>query len=371
MKTKEKIQAVEQAPQVIQTSEGTRFSFIAIDSYVEKNIVTSDEKQERGRDFVSWGTMNRYPDFLLSLYQESTTLRSIINGCVDYVAGEDVTATNLCDTGLNEKGQKPREIVRNLAKDYFLYGGFAIQVVRNMEGKICGVFYVDMHYLRSNKLNDVFFYSEDWRKRWGKVKDVTYPKFVYDHTQIASSILYVKNVDTKTYPETIWAGAVKAADIERCIDNYHLNAINNDFASSKVVNFNGRVATPEIQEEVERTWLEKFTGHQNAGRMAFCWNPDIKNRTTIEDLSVTDFGTKYESLAKWSRQELFTAFRANPNLFGIPTDNNGFSNEEYEASFKLFNKTMIKPAQTAIVEAFEQIYKGSGSLVITPFNLEA
>ena len=82
-----------------------------------------------------------------------------------------------------------------------------------------------------------------------------------------------------------------------------------------------------------------------------------------------DFGEKYNSLEKRARQQIFTAFRANPNLFGIPTDNLGFSSEEYEASFKLFNRTMVQPIQKDIAEALEKIF-GTEVVTFVPFNMD-
>jgi hypothetical protein len=84
---------------------------------------------------------------------------------------------------------------------------------------------------------------------------------------------------------------------------------------------------------------------------------------------VEDFGEKYQSLAKHSRQQIFTAFRANPNLFGIPTESLGFSQEEYESAFRLYNRTQIRPVQRLIADTYDKIYQKKGVLTITPFSI--
>ena len=73
----------------------TGFSFAAIDQYVEQNIVLPTEKIISSREWVEGGTKNAYPDYLLDLYNNVPTLRSIINGNIDYVAGDDVSITPL------------------------------------------------------------------------------------------------------------------------------------------------------------------------------------------------------------------------------------------------------------------------------------
>lgn len=357
-------------------------SFAALGQYVEENIVSPREKRHLNRDFIEWGDGNLYPEYLLDLYNSVSTLRSIINGNVDYITGDDVTIEplrdGLQDNVVNTRGDLIAEQVKDIAKDYEMYGGFALQVIRGRDGKPSEIYHIDMRYLRMNKECDVFYYCEDWSKR-GKRDVIVYPKFMTnldwnsledDKKELhASSIVFVKNVRTQTYPAPLYAASVKACEIERCVDDYHLNAINNGFVASVVINFNNGQPESKIMEEIEDNFTEKFSGHENAGRLCFSWNKDKEHATTIDTLSVEDFGEKYQSLAKHSRQQIFTAFRANPNLFGIPTESLGFSQEEYESAFRLYNRTQIRPVQRLIADTYDKIYQKKGVLTITPFSI--
>ena len=367
------------------SKERAKFSFTAIDPYIETHIVSPTEKRIAGKDFVEWGTNNLYPEYLLDLYGNVATLKSIIDGCVDYIAGDDVTILPLranMEGVMNAKGDTIAEQVRDIAKDYELYGGFALQVVRGRDGLPSEIHYIDMRFIRMNKECNVFYYCEDW-KRKGKKGVFVYPKFMPEIAEKwasmtdeernlhASSILFVKDIRTQVYPSPKYAASVKSCEIERCIDEFHLNAINNGFTGSYIINFNnGQPATPEIQEEIEDNFNEKFSGHQNAGRIAFAWNESRTTATTIEQVPVQDFGEKYQSLERASRQRIFTAFKANPNLFGIPTENLGFSSEEYESAFRLFNRTQIRPIQRKIADAYDKIYGKKGVLTIVPFSMD-
>lgn len=366
----------------MENSARASVAFAAIDPYVESNIVSPREKRIPGKDFIEWGDNNLYPDYLLGLYNNVATLKSIIDGCVDYIAGDDVTILPFrgYENGIvNAKGDTIVEQVRDVARDYELYGGFALQVIRGRDGKPSEIHYVDLRFLRMNKECDVFYYCEDWQKR-GSKKVIVYPKFLpslewamLDEKQRnahASSILFVKDIRTQTYPSPKYAASVKSCEIERCIDDFHLNAINNGFTGSYIINFNNGEPTPEIMEEIEKNFNEKFAGHQNAGRIAFCWNKSKATATSIEQVQVQDFGEKYKSLEASSRQRIFTAFKANPNLFGIPTENLGFSSEEYESAFRLFNRTQIRPIQRKIADAYDKIYEQKGVLTIVPFSMD-
>lgn len=354
-------------------------SFAAIETYVERNMISPKETAVMGGDRYRWGDKDAYPAYLLDLYDNVATLRSVIDGCVDYIAGDDVLFQGARDHVINQGGETAAEVVRQMARNAKLYGGFALEVVRNVTGGIAGINCIDLKNLRTNKANDVFWYSEKWGKsqpdpvempafipsleaKWGSLTDE-------ERNRAVSSILWVKIGDAGVYPAPPYAAAVKACEIERNIDDYHLNSLDNGFSATAVINFNNGVPGDEEKAELERDAREKLTGSANAGRLLLCWNPNKESATTIVPIRTEDFGDRYEALAKRSRQAIFTAFRANPNLFGIPTDSLGFSSEEYEAAFKLFNRTQIRPVQRKIADAFARIY-GSAALQIVPFTLE-
>lgn len=364
-------------------SRRSAFSFAAIDSYLETNIVSPVEKVLAGRDMVEWGTRNAYPDYLLDLYNNVPTLRSIINGNIDYVAGNDVTILPLqeefTNQEMNRRGDTIREQVKDIAKDFEIYGGFALQVIRNLAGEVAEVYYIDMRYLRTNKEGDVFYYSEKWGKS-SRTDMVVYPAFLpkieweklsdEERNRHASSILFVKNVHTQVYPSPLYAASVKACEIERLIDEFHLSDINNHFVSSAIINFNNGDPGQEIKSEIERGFNEKFCGASNGGRVAFSWNPNKESATDIVEFKMEDFGERYKALSQHSRTQIFTSFRAIPLLFGLTSEaNTGFSTEEFEQSFKLYNRTQIQPVQRMICDAYDKIYGQRGVLTIRPFSL--
>ena len=367
-----------------QNSEKRHVSFAAIDQYVETNIVLPTEKVTN-RDFVEWGKGNNYPGYLLDLYNNVTTLRSIINGNIDFVTGDDVTILPLgdrfADGIMNTRGDLITDIVRDLAKDYNLYGGFALQIIRDHNGDVAEIYYIDMRFIRSNKENDVFYYNEHWEK--GGRKDVIiYPKFLrnLDWTSLsdeernrhASSILFVKNVHTQVYPAPMYAASVLSCEIEKAISQYHWNSLNNNFCPDIIINFNNGDPGDEIKEEIVSDLEEKFSGYQNGKRFMVSFNKDRLSAVTIDAIKTDDFSERYKALEESCRRQIFAAFRAQPLLFGLNMDvSTGFSTDEFEQSFKLYNRTQIRPAQRLIADAFDRIYGSKGVLTIKPFSLES
>lgn len=351
------------------TSNKGPVTFAAIDPWLQQNIVLPTET--KGAKFVAWGTNNRYPDYLLDLYRNVPTLRSIISGSADFVAGDDVSSR----VPLN--GDAPaREVVHDTAVQDFIYGGFAFQVIRDREGRPVRAIPTPVNYLRTDEDNEVFYYSEKWNK--GGRDALVYPKFMpnLDWNRLdgpsrerhANSILYVKGERLQAYPAPLYCAAVKACELERGITDYHVNALENSFTGSLVINFNNGVPTDEVKEEIERAFTEKFSGSQNGGRIAFSWNPNRESATTFQSVKVEDFGARYDALSKWARQQIFTAFQAVPALFGLMTETTGFSEQEFQQAFRLYNKTRVLPVQRRITDALELIF-GAGVVTITPFSL--
>lgn len=287
-------------------------------------------------------------------------------------------AADFMDQKMNAAGETITDQCRYIAHDYEIFGGFALMVRRNVNGGVAAVDYIDMRYLRLNKTGDVFYYSEKWAEP-GRKNVLVYPAFMagldwasLDETarnKHMASILYVKRGHTQVYPLPIYGAAVKACEIERCIDDYHLNSIENGFTSSLIINFNNGVPDDEQKEQIEEDVNEKFSGHQNAGRIMCSFNPDKESAATFEVPDIKDFGERYNALAKHSRQQIFTSFRAIPALFGLMNESTGFSSQEFAESFKLYNRTQIRPVQRLIADAYDKIFGVQGILTITPFDI--
>ena len=359
------------------------FRFAAIDQYVETYVVSPKETNLSGKDRVQWGEGDAYADYLLSLYKSVPTLQAIVNGNVDFITGDEITILPLTESlpagRMNKSGETIREQVRCIAKDYEIYGGFALQVIRDLAGRVAEIHYLDMRFLRTNKECDVFYYCEDWAKK-GKKDTIVYPAYMEipnwdaltdeQKNANASSVVFVKAVHTQVYPAPVYAAAVKACEIERLIDDFHISDINNHFVSSAVINFNNGDPGDEVKKQVENEVNEKFCGASNGGRIMLSWNPNKESATEIVEFKVEDFGERYKALSEHSRQQIFTSFRANPNLFGIPTEGNGFANEQYEESYRLYSRTQIRPIQRLICDTYDWIYGQVGVLTITPFSLD-
>lgn len=323
------------------------------------------------KNYVTWGKDNFYPQYLYGLFNDVSTLKTIIMGTADYVCGNAIECTKKgFEEEINKKGDTIRDLISLLARDWLIYGGFAFQVIRNRLGDIGELYYIDFRNIRSSKKNDLFYYSEEYGKRYARTsKTVVYPKFVAEAKDIPTSIVYVTNDKSKTYPTPRYSGALRACEIERQIDEYHLSSLENGFFGSYVFNFLNGVPDDEQKAEIEKSVTEKFAGASNSGRILLNFANGVQNALKVEKIDTVDFGSKYDATAKRSREQIFVSFQAQPIIFGLQKENNGFSKDEYLQAFELYNRTVVKPIQVIIKDTFKKVFDGD-FVQITPFKVE-
>jgi len=346
-------------------------AFAAIDKVFVDSIPKLTQEEVRGKDFIAYGDQNLWPQYVFGLYQDCTTLKSVVDGSANFCGGDDVRCNAPgFEVSLNRKGETARNMVKWLARDYLLYGGFAIEVIRNLNGGVAEVYYKDFRNIRSDKKNEAFFYSEDYDKKYVRsTKTIVYPKYIKDGDAPAS-IVYVKNTIDSTYPIPRWSGAVKAAEIERHIDDMHLNSLENGFMGSYIINFLNGVPTDEQKAEIEKNVQQKFAGASNAGRILLNFANGEENATKVERLSIEDFGEKYKAAADRSREQIYCAFGAIPQLFGNMAAATGFNEVEFQKAWDLYNRTTVRDVQRVIGDAFDHIFGMKDSLSIKPFSIE-
>lgn len=349
----------------------TNVKLLAIDQFVVSEIVEPVEKEVRDRDFITWGECNDYPDYIQNLYEHVSTLKSVIDGTRDYVCGNRsfCNALNFKDM-INRKGQTFEDLLECIAADFVKYNGFAINVVKNKLGTPAELYYLDFKKVRSNKEGTKYYYSDDWGKSYGRVKYTEYDSFLNPDAGVNTIFCFKNNVNT-VYPLPMYAAAVVACEIEKKLNEYHLTNISNSFSSNYIINFNSGRPSDEVQEEIEMEVYDKFCGVENGGRPMLSFNDSKDNETTVTKIDADSFIDKYNALAERTQQEIFTAFRATPNLFGIQTKTTGFSEQEYNQCYKLFNKTVVKPMQKKIVKSFDKIFGMKNSITIVPFEMDA
>lgn len=331
------------------------------------------ERNDGRREYVYYGEDNLFPQYINELYYHSAVMESIVKGMKDYICGNGIIPAQAIEDfskKVNSDYETLEDIMEKAVFDYILFDGFAIQIFRDEKGRIKEIYNLDFCNCRISADKKYVYYSNDWSKYNAKFKRIA--AFDREKEQ-KNSIFYFRGQMTpqsKTYPIPQYMGALSDIRSSTEISTFHLHSILNDFNASAIVNLNCGDVDDDTKRQIERKFNEKFSGSENASRLMLNFNDNKETEMSVVRLASGDFDKRYQQLAKDVVKNIFVAFRATPNLFGLATDTTGFNSQEYAEAFKLYNRTVIKPYQRAIQRAFNVLFGLDHSIIIKPFTIE-
>jgi len=352
------------------------------DKILSINLETSTApivQEVRGRDYIEYGTedwKNLYPQFLIDLYYNSSTHAAIVNQTSEMIAGEDLVAEEN-DINLEayvklkkflrhaNSNESLHQVIKKVAFDFKLQGGYAIHVVWNRERtEIAELYHVPVERVRAGRPNemgkvDTFFISADWgNTRTNK----PYPIAAFnvnDRTsgsQLIYSGAYSPNMDIYHTPDYI-AGCNWAL-VDQKVAEFHLNNIENGFAGSYFVSFANGIPTQEERRQIEQSLVDKFTGASNSGKFVLTFSDDKTRVPEITPISVSDADKQYLALQELLVSNICAAHRiTSKTLMGIDT-NNGFSSnaDELINAANFYQNTVVRGFQLNILNTLQTIF---------------
>lgn len=331
-------------------------------------LVTEDTKTRY--PFVPFGIYG-HDDFFDAVtvgYNASTTNAACVEGIADLIFGKGLYSKN---EAFNEILQKliPQEETKRVAFDLKLFGNAAYQVYwDDTHTKIKKLYHVPVQTLRAEKLYDQpriqnYFYCTDWNDQ-RKVRDKKkIPAFGTSSEKM--EILWLKNYSPNLYYYSLpdWVSALQYSVVEGELSNLHLNNIENGFLPMVMLNMNSGVPAPEERQTIEDLLYAKFTGTKNAGKFMLSFNDDPTTKPTIDVIQIDNLHEKFQYVAEYAQDRILVAHRVtSPLLFGIRTQNNGFSSqsEEMKTAFSIMQSMTIAPFQNVILNALDMVLSEGG-----------
>lgn len=315
----------------------------------EEIVNVIDKKNSSGR-WVAWGSKNDIPRILLDNYLKCSNLQTIVNAIYDYIIGEGIVLKNVAD---EERAEKIINVIEKCILDDIIFGGFAVEGIRSRMGDIVEVNYVNVMDVRVNEELTTAYISNKWGSYSGK-DIVELP--LYDKSQKQNHFIYFNRgkLTRNINPIPTYIAALKSVEILNATRNFHLNNLKNGFNVSAIVNLNnGNIKSTELKE-IQGRLETNFTGSENAGKFLLINNPDKEHEATVQRLNADNFSDLYQALDKSSKDDLYVAFRINPILVGQNVAT-GFSKEEFEQAYKLFDATVIKSWKNKIKKSFKEV----------------
>jgi len=351
----------------MEKQENIKFSIVDVE---QRYKIMAGETVNNGTKMVSWGIDNDIPQLLYGCYSHSATLKSVCDGCVNYILGDKIEVSPKWEKKINRRGNSMKSLVKHISADYINYGNFAIQVIFNKMGEVVELYPLDVAKCRLNETKTKVFYS---KKGWTKYQTKSEEFDAFNLSKIdpekRTQIFFYNGEGVRSiYNKAPWEAAIFDVLTEIEATKYSLNTVSNGFSARYILNYpESDNLTDEQKKNIEKGIQQKFCGSESATFGVYFG--DDGRKMEVAKIEVDDAPEKYEAIRKAARENIFISMRATPVLFGLVTAANGFATSEYSDSFKLFQRTVIQPMQDIIEESLSTITGIDDVIKITPFAI--
>jgi hypothetical protein len=315
-------------------------------------------RELKSKGYVEFGEKNDYPNYLLSLFNESPKHGAIVKGKCNYIYGK----------GFEESGQANgkdtwNDVMKRAIKDDELYRGYYLQCIWNRAKKLSEVYHLEFHKVRVSKDLQTFYVKNDWTDF--KEKPREYKAFNVNDP-FGSQILYVKeyNPSSEVYPYPSYFQGLNYIESDIEVSRHILGNAKQGWVGSKLVNLNnGDPIGEENKGEVERGLLKKFTG-DSGKRVVIMFNKSKENSAEILDLGQTMLTKEdFTNVNNLITQEVFASHQiTSPVLFGIKSDGQLGARNEIRDAYQIFNNTYVQGRQQEFEEVFTYLRNLKGEL---------
>ena len=357
--------------------ENKKFNFSAIKRKEEFAHSGFDRETNPYRDgekdkpkYMKYGADNMYPEYLISLYNQSSTHASCVNSIVQAITGDGLVTDNEdILKAANREGESMNDIFRKVALDYKLFGGYALEIIYSRDrSKIAELYHVDFSHVRAMEKNDRnkipgYYISNEWRPSFDfTINDLDkklphLPIFNLEkRNEEPKQLLYHSpyRPGQQYYPLPDYVGGSKVIDLDQEVDNFHISNIKNGLAPSLEIT-TYKNANDEERMAIENMLRLQYEGTSNAGNMLYMDVADPSLKPDITPIPQNGADDYYTTLNDVVSQKILTSHRiTSPALLGIK-ENTGLGNnaQELETAYRLFLNTVVLPFQQSILATFE------------------
>lgn len=344
----------------------------------EKQIEGSAITRKNALGWVNWGIRNNYPNLLLDLYNQSTTHRAAINFAVQSIVGNGVDYEAMQLDGsqiIPNYAQSWDDLIKEIALDYIIYGSYAVQIIRNKDGKTFSFWHMPLDKVRWSEYDEdgqitSYWICQDWTATG------QYPPFQIDAFDMREDseikngrpYLYVYRQYSPTmtyYTQPHYQAAIKAIQSEIEYINFDLKTTVNGFTPAGMLVLN-EVETDEERQGIIKNITQMFQGSDNANSVmvTFRNNVDENKPEFIPFTTGTGNVNLYDSANQRTVSRILAGHQIpNASLVGMPdVGNTGFASEadKLETAYQLYNKLTGNANRMAVIRTLNMMFKMNG-----------
>jgi len=315
-------------------------------------IKPNREVKNKRYDYIWWGEDNLYPQYLLELKENSPIHSVAADSTVTMCYGKGVEIENLGNVLVN-KTETISQLYHKLLYDFFLFGGYAVEVIWNRERTaIASLYHIPFQNVRVGHLDpdaneaDKYFYCNDW-SNWRKEPIITYggvDSQNKEQRQLYFYKRYVPSVNT-VYPVVPYQSGIPAIVLEGEIFDWHKSAINSNLTPNLFVQLFGN-PTENERDRVKKELVDAYSGKDGQKLMlGFAASPEEAAQITPINSTVGD--SYYIDVLSYASQSVLTSWQiSSPLILGIHSfSSNPFSQnaEELRIATQHWLEYILKP----------------------------
>lgn len=342
--------------------------------------------------WVKYGVKNDYPDRLVDLYVNSVTHKSCVDFAVTAILGDgvDYDAMEANDSELVPNYRYSWDIlIERISLDYVLFGSFALQIIKNNDGKTYSFFHQPFADVRFSPRNEdgvieSYWICTDWTQT-GLYKPIELQSFAFqeeDEIKSGKAYLYVYDdyiPSMDIYPIPNYITALKPIQTEIELERYDLRSVTNNFSASGILTLN------RVDDENDRAMLIQniaamFTGSDNANSLIinFKNNEEEKPAEFVRiEKDSSDTVNLFADCNNRIVSKIIAAHKiSNKALIGYEADSAMLGGEGniLNIAYNLYNKTVANKMRRTIVSTLNKALAMNGvdtKIILKPlqFNI--
>lgn len=321
--------------------------------------------QNKGSDkIVLYGANNLYPNFLLSLFENSPMHNGIISDKLYYILGDGIvekTTGNKFNPMVNAVDNL-EELVNKIVIDYIIFGYFGLEVVYNALGDAIEYIHIAANEIRSNRSSEMFQVCEDWFAnsrnvlsfdRWKKGKNIEGKSTLFFYKKYNPSI-------QKVYPKPEYNAAIRSLETDLAIRDFHLNNIKNGFSVSSLITFYGATLQPEMKAQFQKKLEQAYSGEDGA-KFIIDYVRDGATPANVQNISANDWDKAYELVRNCVQEDILAAHSMPAILYGQSQEGKmGGSGAEFETAYEKFKILYVKGKRNEIESGLNKVFASAG-----------
>ena len=339
-----------------------------------------EERGVRGKQWISWGKDDLYPQWLNRLFYESPYQSGIIRQKVFFIAGggfeiifNDEQSKAKWDDFKNNmpNGISFDDLITENTLDGELYNGFAIKGSYNRKGEVSYFESLDFDKIRTDAKETCYYYSDDWGVKKQSYEETGFKVYrAYNplDTEKNDFIVYYKypskeyrkakrKTDMGLYPKPSYSGGLKDISTDIEMSSYHFHEILNGMKTGTIIYLgNGEPHDPTDKQKMEEQIKEGSTGIETSGGIILMYGKGSDQKPEVLHLNGNDLDRRYLMTEEAVQKKILVAHSVvTPTLFGIQTAGQLGNATELENGYNIFIKTYVRARQTVLGNAYTRI----------------